>query len=290
MLLHSFSCHTTLFKKIPLLQSYLKVVSCLIFALQKLVNEIKSLIKEQRREGKRGPLDLTSSEVSEKLEQRQLRKRQSHMRSMEDSSGDEVTSDGLISAMTQLAWEKDIDLSRAQPTKNLVGEAIQEEEPTDQNASANLTKLGGKPSNVKAGTGKTVTPVTKGSSNISQNNNAPPAKAVVTDSKGEAKDSKFHSPIGRSTRVAPHDMAGQPVGEAGAKPLQRPETTPVNTRPRSKTGGRPITGKGGEERGKRMTLAVTGSKSSLNSASSLTSLLHGAWEGKQKPQQDNTEF
>ena len=81
--------------------------------------EVKALIKERKRQGKSGPLDLTSSEVTEKLNERQLRKRRSQAMTKQGFSEDEdvrpSSSDGLgkglMSALGQLAWEKDIDLN-----------------------------------------------------------------------------------------------------------------------------------------------------------------------------------
>jgi hypothetical protein len=189
--------------------------------LQKLVNEIKLLIKEQHRAGKKGPLDLTSSEVTEKLEQRQMRKRQSHAQSFEPAPLEESAgTDGLLSAMTQLAWEKDINLS----TSPKVGDPIREEE--EKTASAGKR-------------GKTVTPpAPKSQANLSQNNK------------------NFSSPVGRSSKVAPH-------AEKATKSAKKPKQD------------------------KRVAIAMTGSKSSLNSASSLTSLLQGQ---KERATQNDTEF
>ena len=88
--------------------------------LQKLTNEIKSLIRDRKNEGKSGPLDLTASDISEKLSERQLRKRRSTMLNMSQApdvtSDDMETAGGLLSRMTQqLAWERDIDLSKGKP-------------------------------------------------------------------------------------------------------------------------------------------------------------------------------
>ena len=93
---------------------------CFIYVTQKLTNEIKSLIRDQKKEGKTGRLDLTASDVSEKLSERQLRKRRSTMMNMSqpiDVKTDETeTAGGLLSRMTQqLAWERDIDLSKGKP-------------------------------------------------------------------------------------------------------------------------------------------------------------------------------
>lgn len=214
------------------------------------MNEIKALIKEQHKEGKRGPLDLTSTEVTEKLEQRQMRKRQSHMRSFDEPAGDHETSEGLLSAMTQLAWEKDIDLSAAANPISPVGGVIAEEDTASQKSSS-----AGKKS-------KSVTPPTK-AVNFSQNNSS--------GGKADAKGG-YSSPMTRSTKIAPQDSKTQAKTDA--------------SRARSGKTERPVTGR--KTADKRVTLAMTGSKSSLNSASSLTSLLPPR-ETKQK-QSDNTEF
>ena len=74
---------------------------------QRVANEIKDLIKETTPDGKGDGLDLTSDNVTEKVAQNR-RKQLTETGTSDETGG--VTCDGLLSAMTQLAWERDIDL------------------------------------------------------------------------------------------------------------------------------------------------------------------------------------
>ena len=118
--------------------------------LQKLVREIKSLIKEQKMAGKTGPLDLASEEMSDKLYERSLRRNSMFKKAAGGFMGfldksdelDEVdsTADSLISAMNQLAWERDLDLSHTagllkSPAANKI-----KEEPENANNSNSTAK------------------------------------------------------------------------------------------------------------------------------------------------------
>lgn len=113
-----------------------------VVSFQKLVREIKLLIKEQKKAGKTGPLDLNAQELTDHLYERSLRRNNSMLKKAAggfmgfldtgDDLDDDSGADGLISAMNQLAWERDLDLTKgafSKPNK------IKEEPENETNAN-----------------------------------------------------------------------------------------------------------------------------------------------------------
>ncbi len=117
-----------------------------------MVREIKSLIKDQKRAGNTGPLNLESEEVSEKLYERNLKRHGSVVHKTgsllgiipdggPDSDDLEGSADGmLISAMTQLAWERDIDLTKGAAFSKKEGNIKEEPENENNNAVSHSAK------------------------------------------------------------------------------------------------------------------------------------------------------
>ncbi len=115
-----------------------------------MVREIKSLIKDQKRAGNTGPLNLESEEVSEKLYERSLKRHGSVVHKTGSLLGiipdgvpepdDEGDAGMLISAMTQLAWERDIDLTKGAAFSKQQGNIKEEPENENNNAVSHSAK------------------------------------------------------------------------------------------------------------------------------------------------------
>ena len=242
----------------------LHIISFVLF--QKLANEIKCLIKEQKREGKKGPLDLTSTEVSEKVSERNLRKRQSSMKADTDDDSSAV---GLLSAMTQqLAWEKDIDLTKGKP-KN--GDILEEDE-TDSNFTMQ-TSLDPSPPLTAATNGSAVRASGVDNKGYMMDMSA---EAVKLKDMHETGFSNFRkgSKVSPETTFIEDEVIGKTKYKKGLKAYgSRPPTA------RSSSGGSKESKDSAfsEDRRRGSQLVISsGSKSSLNSNSSLTSLLPDA--------------
>lgn len=248
---------------------------------QKLANEIKHLIKEQKKEGKKGVLDLTSRDVSEKLsERRELKKRRSNLGDDSDDYDNETKASGLFTAMTQqLAWEKDIDLTTKNTTVMQEITIKEEDEDFDESNQTSRTTLD-----------MTSPPLSTGKNRRSSSGTD--NKVFMTDSSAESVPMK-----------SIHDVA---FGNVRKGSKVSPETSYIDDESSSSSSGpkkykknkRPPTGRSGssgskgskdsDDKQRRTNLALTGSKSSLNSASSLTSLLH-AWD-KDSEKQKTSDF
>ena len=109
------------------------------------------LIKEQKRAGKTGPLDLASEEITDKLYERSLRRSNPVLQRAAGGfmgildRGDDLledtdsTADTFISAMNQLAWERDLDLSNTgigKPAANKIKEEPRNEKNANNSNSA----------------------------------------------------------------------------------------------------------------------------------------------------------
>ena len=267
-------------------------VTKFILFFQRLVSEIKSLIKEQKREGKTGAIDLSNKDISEKLTDRQLQKKKSNLLGERMSfmeAEDDGTADGLISAMTQLAWEKDIDLTKGKSYAAAPPSTIKEEVEVKAKAK---TPLIGKDNNKRR--------KDPGHDNPGLVLNA--ELKMQGDDKGEQvkmKEVKASPGVGRGTKVSPVDIAGKPPKADGAKNINKDKSKKAGGRTpsaRSSSGGSKDSAfSEGDKSGRKTAanIALSGSRSSLNSASSLTSLLH-AWDGKKEKKdskdQDQSEF
>jgi hypothetical protein len=202
----------------------------------------------------------------------------------------------LMTAMSQLAWEKDIDLTKGTAFTKV--DAIQEDA-TRTSSPGDQTPLLKDGANVKSG---------MGTAKVGTQYMAPPTGSRQS---GDGKtNAKMHT-----AKVHPNDLK---PGNAGVKgkdlatsvtvgkdgipkyPRKKPHAKGPPSRPssaKSSSGGSKdstFVNEGTESRGSRRTnLALTGSKSSLNSASSLTSLLLASDSKdahKKQSKNDSTEF
>ena len=239
--------------------------------------EIKILIKEARKKGNNGPIDLESDELTETLTQHQLKKRQK-----ETASSGNLDDGSLMTAMSQLAWEKDIDLTKGKAF--IQEDQIKEEQPETQSTRGSsagdqtpLLNKGGD-SNVKSGIGTAKT----GTQSVAMSLGSRRQNSAERQS-----ENKFANPKMHTAKVHPDDT----------KPTEKGKKPPIKGSSRTNSSGSKdsaFQSEGNESRsGRRTNLAITGSRSSLNSASSLTSLLHageGKDLGKKRNQNDSTEF
>ena len=261
--------------------------------------EIKSLIKEARRQGKTGPIDLESDDLTEKLVERRLKKQ---TLSPPDPDADDGS---LMTAMSQLAWEKDIDLTKG--TAFTKDDTIREEAETTATRTSSpgdqtpLLKDGG---NVKTGMGtaKAVTQSiappsgSRGPSDIKSNPKMHTAKVHPNDVQPisigvKGKNIDYNDPPTAVT-VSKDGLMKTPRKKPHAKgPLSRPSSSvkmsPVGSKDST------FISEGDSRSGRRTNLAISGSRSSLNSTSSLTSLLlaSDSKDPHKKPgKHDSTEF
>ncbi len=255
------------------------------------MNEIKGLIKERRRRGESGPLDLTSQEVSTTVLERQIRKRRSTLQTsliLPGVEGEESAAGGLMAAMNQLAWEKDIDLTKGKQFSKQEYTIKEEEESSGQTRTSS------------PGDG---TPLLKDSAKLEKStaNRKDTASPKKTSSGGDS--GKTATPVGhRSSKVHPEEKTRppQPPNKTQKKTENKPQSGTTKKLPPRPPSARGSSGASNDskdsafsesERGRRQNIAISGSRSSLNSASSLTSLLHAhAWDGKEPKKPDNSEF
>ena len=98
---------------------------CFIF--KKMVREIKGVIKEAKKSGKQGAQDISDADV---LQAQRLKKKRGTLANigafgMENPmfrDDEDSAAEGLLSAMNQLAWEKDLDLGKPTITSNAIPE------------------------------------------------------------------------------------------------------------------------------------------------------------------------
>ena len=274
--------------------------------LQKVVSEVKALIKEVKQEG-RDPnaIDLTSNDVAQKLQ-----KRRSNLGAIKiDDSG--PSADNLLSAMNQLAWERDLDLEKKMvPLHEEMDLEGHEPKAKPVGRTAFLSKKGSR-DNSAEGSKLNQNANNKNSGKVpSQKPQNPKVEAMQMK---DLHDARFGSPGGgspgggspggfrRGARVSPESMDGKPPSGGKRKGAAKKGLAPnVSSRPpstRSSSGGSKESKDSGvalTDDKKRTNLAISGSRSSLNSASSLTSLLH-AWDAKEKDDRrssggDHTDF
>ena len=200
-----------------------------------MVKDVKSLLKEAKRTGK--TVNLHSKDV---LESVPLITPRAPVQALDEDMDESMSADGLISAMTQLAWEKDIDLTRAPAFKDEpIVEEPQKEMSEAQKASAK---------------GKRTPP--GGNTNNNSNEQRP------SSGNGSGK------PRLRSGKVAPSDSVSQAdIREGSGARSARSRAKGKKSRPSSaeKDGDDP----------KVFTISGNG-----ESTSSLSSLLNNAWETK----------
>jgi hypothetical protein len=255
------------------------------------VHEIKILVKEQKRLGKIGPLDLTSDVVA----QRQLQKQRSQLvqpLTLNEPSSPNPDGGGLMNAMSQLAWAKDIDLTKG---KQFEGQT---------------TGKDNSKSNGKAGGGGIDNPAfTKDSENENANNN---------DKKSKKEDIGTQELKGggvkpwRSSKVGPDTNSISPSPDSDGsqghliKDANKGSKSNKIAKDKNLPKGRPPVdkarrdGSSGSKESKdsafceekpvekrKKSVAITGSRSSLNSASSLTSLLQNTSKDKYSDHADD---
>ena len=275
---------------------------------QKLVSEVKALIKEVKKEG-RDPehIDLTSQDVAQKLQ-----KRRSNLHVKNESS---LPSEGLMSAMNQLAWERDLDLE----TK--MGPLSEEKEPESAVKSKPPQPPTPKSNLFSKKAGKTSPETPSGNKNNNKTNDIKILNPQLLEMQMQDKHSASYGGRGRgggggkdggegkggpanwlrSPRVSPEIIEDKPPKGGKKKPNNttnnRTMTVPGSSRPpsaRSSSGGSKDSKDSAFSEGVRRqitSLALSGSRSSLNSASSLTSLLHSSvgTDAKSKDT-DDTDF
>ena len=258
-----------------------------------MVNEIKLLIKEQKRAGKSGLIDLTSEEISAHVSERQLWRKRGQLPQGIGGDASDPNADGLISAMAQLAWEQDIDLTKGKTfnKRNSTSPILEEGE-----ANSSTNSSAGDRTPLLRSTEGLKTVANLGIDNpLTVSDGLPPVPKSKKDL--EMKEMRSSGPALRSPKVAPQDSPanGDPKAKKKKKAEKLAEKLDKSSKPPSARSGsgRSKDSKDSslsEERTRqRVNLAVTGSRSSLNSASSLTSLLH-AWDSKTKNTSDDSEF
>ena len=84
-------------------------------AFQRIVKEIKDLIKEQKREGGEGPLDLSSSNLMERKKRRSVRKPSAVPTADPLDFAESESTEALLSTIKQVSWTNDIDLTKGTP-------------------------------------------------------------------------------------------------------------------------------------------------------------------------------
>lgn len=260
--------------------------------LQKLVSEVKGLIKELKKEG-RDPeqIDLTSTDVAKTLQ-----KRRSNLHQSSTVGGDSGASD-LLSAMNQLAWERDLDLEGGAGGKI---DTVPEE--------AEGTPSAHKPSFLSK---KSSTPSLNASNGNNNANTGAGAKAMdemfgaagnkhpeLLEMQMADRHAHTYSPgaMFKSARVSPsgpvlnkppnHERKNKRGGAGGGGGVG--SGTVVTSRPpsaRSSSGGSKDSKDSAFSEGRRRTHNVMGSLSSLNSTSSL---LHHSLDSRKD--QDDTDF
>ena len=247
---------------------------------QKLTNEIKSLIRDQKKEGKTGRLDLTASDVSEKLSERQLRKRRSTMMNMSqplDVKTDETeTAGGLLSRMTQqLAWERDIDLSKGKPiikTDTVLEEDEDDDAEDVMSSSTSRTFVALSPTPPPTNTARSAN---GGIDNLAfvADKHAKIAEAFPLKEFSDTGAKPPPAAAGRTNRVSPEstvvDISGRRAAVTGRPPAGARVGQSAATRAPSARSS-----SGGSKQSKDSSSVLqSSSRSSLNSESSLTSLL-----------------
>ncbi len=238
-----------------------------------MVREIKKLIKEAKKEGKTGTLDLTSPDVTD----RQVRKKRSNINRTkqrnlldigdDDYFDDAASADGLIAAMSQLAWEKDIDLTKGKTF------AASKEQDIAEELTERSTKM---------------TPVDV--SNTNNNNAAASDEVAMTEMRAGAGGSGGKK---RTSKVSPELPALDPVLSHDDDSTPATVTTPLREGSGGSTGswtkgsaGKQSTAsskKSSAAKSRKKVFTISGSdnappgEKTSNSASSLTALLH-AWD------------
>ena len=241
---------------------------------------MKSLIKEVKKEG-RDPIqiDLTSQDVAQKLQ-----KRRSNLHGGGGGDGGMMAPEGLLSAMNQLAWERDLDLEGPKIA------AVPEEVEADVKApkAGFLSKKSSSSDIVKENGNNNGNKIDL-SFRTSSNDSMKPLNPQLLEMQMVDKHKESYSPgLFRSSRVSPEGLADKPPSRDKKK---KNLLTGNSSRPpsaRSSSGGSKDSKDSAFCEGRRRTnIAITGSRSSLNSASSLTSLLHNSVG---KDAKDDTDF
>ena len=255
----------------------------LIYVTQKLTNEIKSLIRDQKKEGKTGRLDLTASDVSEKLSERQLRKRRSTMMNMSqpiDVKTDEAeTAGGLLSRMTQqLAWERDIDLSKGKPiikTDTVLEEDEDDDAEDVMSSSTSRTFVALSPTPPPTNTARSAN---GGIDNLAfvADKHAKIAEAFPLKEFSDTGAKPPPAAAGRTNRVSPESTVVDISGKRAAATVtgRPPAAARVGQSATATRAPSARSSSGGSKQSKDSSSVLqSSSRSSLNSESSLTSLL-----------------
>lgn len=268
------------------------------FCFQRLVREVKQLIKEQRAKGKTGPIRFDDEEVSEAVTERLIRKKMSSISAIRESglffggasqpaaappppkqdggSG----AGGLFGAIDSLAWEKDIDLTKG--AKFAKADAIEEvDEATEAlaalpNNNSNANNSANKQQNgAKQPPGKKLD-----NKNLKTGNKVSPAP-----SKSPSPDQGFQGDAARTGSADSNSSLLPSHGNGGKRP-QHARDNSGGSKDSAYDEGKPPLAAKPAAKSRRRGGAVD--RTSLTSASSLTSLLH-AVDGKKEKERD-TEF
>ena len=205
-----------------------------------MVREIKILIKEQKQAGKTGPIDLASEEMSDKLYERSLRKNNSMLRKTAAATGflgfirggddildEDSTTDGLMAAMNQLAWEHDLDLTKTTgfSTQNKI-----KDEPENAKNANNSNSAMAKSARSRKSTTSSSSSGVRGTPNLEQLTGKDNAAAVFSDEHtGEI------SPIETNTQRQHFSMRDLPKGSAKGSARPKKGSRRVSPAPGSET-------------------------------------------------------
>ena len=215
-----------------------------------------------------------------------------------DDDDDDLHTDGLISAMTQLAWD--------QVRSAGIQENPREAESSTNSSAGDRTPLlrsteGLKTAPYRAGEGvDNPIPVTDEVDGMTPLSREMEMKEIKVTSSGNKVTSSGNT-AQRTNKVVPVNPAKKPPIKSTAKDdknkkddgktdVDKGNKKPLSSRSASTGSKESKDSAFSEERTRRAHLAMTGSRSSLNSASSLTSLLH-AWDSsKHKNKKEQGDF
>ena len=209
------------------------------------MKEIKDLIKDQKKSGETGPLDLSSSSFSDRQQRKRRSVRQKQAVGLDEDPLDfeeSQSAEALLSTIKQVSWTHDIDLTKGTPFSK--PENIPEEdESTGENDPLLLRKK----------------PTPKGIDN--------PVMALdgkQTNQTSTSKDNKA-APKGRKGRVAPELPT---VSAVQSQAKSAPSGGAAGT-----SGARQRRGGGSDPKKKTEIFTISGGKGSKSSSSSSLSNL-----------------
>ena len=220
---------------------------------------------------------------------------------MHDDGDDDPTAGGLLSRMTQqLAWERDIDLSKGKPairTDTVLEEEEDDDDDEDDMKSSNTSRTyvpsTPTPPPKSAGGKGVLARVSAGVDNpvYEQDKAARISEAFQLRELSDSGAGNPSSAVRRTNRISPETTVIEMSGKKSKRNLLKGHSSRPPSARSSSGGSKQSKDSAFSEEKSRTNAAATSSRSSFNSSTSLTSLLH-AWDkqGTSKQTDDDTEF